>query len=92
MLVVSVHGECYSRNAWCALNLISNKNLRFGRKYPFKKDIYLHLNVIPNLNRNALSKTSVYKLSDTIDALIKRVSVTYKCYAHRGKIVQLLVF
>jgi hypothetical protein len=30
-----------------------------------------------------------------IDALIKRVSVTYKCYemyAHRGKIVQLLVF
>jgi hypothetical protein len=35
------------------------------------------------------------KLSDMIDALIKRVSVTYKCYemyAHRGKIVQLLVF
>jgi hypothetical protein len=30
-----------------------------------------------------------------IDALIKRVYVTYKCYemyAHRGKIVQLLVF
>jgi hypothetical protein len=30
-----------------------------------------------------------------IDALIKRVSVTYKCYemnAHRGKIVQRLVF
>jgi hypothetical protein len=30
-----------------------------------------------------------------IDALIKRVSVTYKCYemyAHQGKIVQLLVF
>ena len=30
-----------------------------------------------------------------IDALIKRVSVTYKCYemyAHRGKKVQLLVF
>ena len=29
------------------------------------------------------------------DALIKRVSVTYKCYemyAHRGKSVQLLVF
>ena len=29
-----------------------------------------------------------YKLSDMIDALIKRVSVTYKCYemyAHRGK-------
>ena len=32
-----------------------------------------------------------YKLSDMIDALIKRVSVTYKCYemyAHRGKKVQ----
>jgi hypothetical protein len=30
-----------------------------------------------------------------IDALIKHVSVTYKCYemyAHRGKKVQLLVF
>jgi hypothetical protein len=30
-----------------------------------------------------------------IDALIKRVSVTYKCYemyGHRGKNVQLLVF
>jgi hypothetical protein len=30
-----------------------------------------------------------------IDTLIKRVSVTYKCYemnAHRGKIVQRLVF
>ena len=30
-----------------------------------------------------------------IDAIIKHVSVTYKCYemyAHRGKIVQLLVF
>ena len=30
-----------------------------------------------------------------IDTLIKRVSITYKCYemyAHRGKIVQLLVF
>ena len=30
-----------------------------------------------------------------IDALIKRASVTYKCYemyAHQGKIVQLLVF
>jgi hypothetical protein len=30
-----------------------------------------------------------------IDALVKRVSVTYKCYeiyAHRGKKVQLLVF
>jgi hypothetical protein len=30
-----------------------------------------------------------------IDALIKRVSVTYKCYemyVHRGEIVQLLVF
>ena len=30
-----------------------------------------------------------------IDALIKRFSVTYECYemyAHRGKIVQLLVF
>ena len=30
-----------------------------------------------------------------IDALIKRVSITYKCYemyAHRGKKVQLLVF
>ena len=30
-----------------------------------------------------------------IDALIKRVSVTYKCYemyAHRGKKVQLFVF
>ena len=30
-----------------------------------------------------------------IDALIKRVSVSYKCYemyAHRGKQVQLLVF
>jgi hypothetical protein len=29
-----------------------------------------------------------YKLSDMIDALLKRVSVTYKCYemyAHRGK-------
>jgi hypothetical protein len=36
-----------------------------------------------------------YKLSDIIDALIKRVSVTYKCYemyAHRGKKVQLRVF
>jgi hypothetical protein len=35
------------------------------------------------------------KLSDMIDALIKRVSVTYKCYemyAHRGEKVQLLVF
>ena len=35
------------------------------------------------------------KLSEMIDALIKRVSVTYKCYemyAHRGKKVQLLVF
>ena len=33
--------------------------------------------------------------SDMIDALIKRVSVTYKCYemyAHRRKKVQLLVF
>ena len=33
--------------------------------------------------------------SDMIDALIKRVSVTYKCYemyAHRGKKVQLLMF
>jgi hypothetical protein len=33
------------------------------------------------------------KLADMIDALIKRVYVTYKCYemyAHRGKIVQLL--
>jgi hypothetical protein len=32
---------------------------------------------------------------DMIDALIKCVSVTYKCYemhAHRGKKVQLLVF
>jgi hypothetical protein len=46
------------------------------------------------------SDTPVYyfsqkKLSDMIDALIKRVSVTYKCYemyAHRGKKVQLLVF
>ena len=30
-----------------------------------------------------------------IDALVKRVSVTYKCYemyAHRGKKVQLLMF
>ena len=30
-----------------------------------------------------------------IDALIKHVSVTYKCYemyVHRGKIMQLLVF
>jgi hypothetical protein len=30
-----------------------------------------------------------------IDALVKRVSVTYKCnemYAHRGEKVQLLVF
>ena len=36
-----------------------------------------------------------YKTSDMIDALIKRVSVTYKCYeiyAHRGEKVQLLVF
>ena len=36
-----------------------------------------------------------YKLSDLIDALIKRVSVTYKfyeMYAHRGEKVQLLVF
>jgi hypothetical protein len=36
-----------------------------------------------------------YKLSDMIDALIKRVSVTYTCYemyAHRGKKVQLLLF
>jgi hypothetical protein len=41
-------------------SITGNKNLRFGRKYPFKKDIYLHLNVIPNLTRNALSKTSVY--------------------------------
>ena len=35
------------------------------------------------------------KLSDMIDALIKRVSVTYKCYemyTYRGKKVQLLVF
>ena len=35
------------------------------------------------------------KLSDIIDVLIKRVSVTYKCYemyANRGKKVQLLVF
>ena len=35
------------------------------------------------------------KLSDMIDVLIKRVSVTYKCYemyAHRGKNVQLIVF
>jgi hypothetical protein len=35
-----------------------------------------------------------WKLSDMIDALIKRVSVTYICYemyAHRGKKVQLLV-
>ena len=34
-------------------------------------------------------------LTDMIDVLIKRVSVTYKCYemyAHRGKKVQLLVF
>ena len=32
---------------------------------------------------------------DMIDALIKRVSVTYKCYemyAHQGKNMQLLVF
>ena len=38
---------------------------------------------------------SPQKLSDMIDALIKRVSVTYKCYemyVHRGKNVQLLVF
>jgi hypothetical protein len=36
------------------------------------------------------------KLSDMIDALIKRVSVTYKCYemyAHRGKkVLIILVF
>jgi hypothetical protein len=35
------------------------------------------------------------QLSDMIDALIKRVSVNYKCYemyAHRGRKVQLLVF
>ena len=35
------------------------------------------------------------KLSDMIDALIKRVSVTYKCYemyVHQEKKVQLLVF
>ena len=35
------------------------------------------------------------KLSDMIDALLKRVSVTYTCYemyAHRGQKVQLLVF
>jgi hypothetical protein len=35
------------------------------------------------------------KLSDMIDALIKRASVTYKCYemyVHRGKKVQLLEF
>ena len=50
--------------------------------------------------KGALTAKIVYfcyplKLSCMIDALIKRVSVTYTCYEmyeHRGKKVQLLVF
>jgi hypothetical protein len=47
------------------------------------------------MNAETTGKCGVKKLSDMIDALIKRVSATYKCYemyAHRGKKVQLLVF
>ena len=59
--------------------------------------MYFNILLLP---KRALSAIIVhfcypYKLSDMIDALIKRVSVTYKCYemyAHRGKNVQLLVF
>ena len=46
-----------------------------------------------------LSKSYIFvthkKLSDMIDALLKRVSVTFQCYeiyAHRGNKVQLLMF
>ena len=59
--------------------------------------MYFNILLLP---KGALSAIIVnfcytYKLSDMIDALIKRVSVTYKCYemyAHRGKKVQRLVF
>ena len=53
-------------------------------------------NVLPPIGPYILKGHYVcYQLSDMIDALIKRVSVTYACYemyAHRGKKVQLLVF
>jgi hypothetical protein len=52
---------------------------------------YLKGHYLPNRKFLLPVKT----IRNMIDALIKRVSVTYKCYemyAHRGKIVQLLVF
>jgi hypothetical protein len=48
----------------------------------------------PLINRYRYTQPTL-KLSDMIDALIKRVSVTCKCYeiyVLRGKKVQLLVF
>ena len=59
----------------------------------FKSEIVKYL--IVALSAKIVNFYYPYKLSDMIDALIKRVSVTYKCYemyAHRGKKVQLLVF
>jgi hypothetical protein len=56
------------------------------------QSLFLFLVVI--IIKGALS-AKIVELSDMIDALIKRVSVTYNCYemyAHRGKKVQLLVF
>ena len=47
------------------------------------------------LSANIVNICYPQKLKDMIDALIKRVSVTYKCYemyVRQGKIVQLLVF
>jgi hypothetical protein len=60
------------------------------KKYQFLYCATLKGHYLPN--RKFLRSLN---LSDMIDALIKRVSVTYKCYemhAHREKIVQLLVF
>ena len=55
---------------------------------------YLFINIKGALSAKIVNFCYPSKLSDMIDALIKRVSVTYKCYemyAHRGKKVQLLV-
>ena len=55
----------------------------------------INLHVKGALSAKIVNFCYPYKLSDMIDALIKRVSVTYKCYemyVHRGKKVQLLVF
>ena len=53
----------------------------------WSQDIYISVKIV--------NVCYPYKLSDMIDALIRRVSVTYKCYemyANRGEKVQLLVF